>query len=1256
MAGYSSKKEQDNKTDQRSQGEFIPHIWDENPSYKDIENRLSVTKCVFLIIIIVFMILGTYALSTKLVLSIGIGMSTLILFMIIFRDQFFSFSYLFSFMFRKIVSFDPFKSFYFWYDSNDPTSLFYSNKNDLSHTGIKIFRINVIPDNVHESLNHFIKALSHKDLMINFTYQIVHHPNFTLRAGKSQHFGKDAPNSFMTSIYFCIYEVIRGMLGKDKYFDLLYNLNKYSKVVKGTLVSDFHHFNITLLSGGELINAMRIFFLNGIDYTSLEENDFTSKRKDAFNNVLKLFFLMSLVSYLDFLLFSFKLHVFYVTILSLLTIGIFIWLMWKSLFFRIFRKEGLKCVNPFRDVKFYYYRKVPYSIFLHINNILLVNFKLFNLKRAMPPFFSYVDKFVRAILYHKIPFSYTLLNSPMTFDEFYKEGFEFLNEKAKYGISKSTNEVQWLAKRSGLWRTILNLSLFNHKIIEKLHENDFLELEEGLMLNVEAFYNLFVSNFQNFEPVLLKKRKLISGLLCGLLKNKAFRLNGTHLNYLIFQGKVLKKLAEIANEYKKGVKTRIGAEFNTPLYLDNFITFGHTLDTEVLEKEMPVGFTHEQLKNVLIVNGTSRNRETLSMKIISEGIKAGIPFLIFDFHGNWSRLINQFKDTDNENDILYFKLGRTFTLNPRYSDLAFDDNNLEYLNYMLDAFAMAFKKDDKEIDMFRNKILQEPKLSLGDINLELTSKSNFKRSYSDELLISLFSSFTQDYEVFSHEPGENFKGKIYPYNFIETDKTVIVDLSISRDIKTQVFFVFLMISKIIHYMHYSEDYKAKEKIIVIPYIDSLFDQRHLYYKANYGKVNKFLDPLINQNYGLIFSSNQVFDLHSSVFKFFDNIITFKATDNRDIATLSNLMNLQELIGKGVYSSYRKQTYQISFLKTMTEDEVVIKRSDVHQPFSAIVDVDGIKNIRPLTRDEIIKHMKKQGYDLTDAMRKILQQVRKTIFEKDLGNYVFYLDEIIKFLCAVKTLDNIGNLYKSNLKEELLKYIAPKAKKKGIGKENILKLRNSIFESLIKQGYLIEDHSKRAGGSESLRTSFSVSPLYQKALKDYLETKGRSQTDVSVELLEKDAGIPFNFSNIFRPKSKIIGPEHDLKEAFDKEFSKFNFNIFKIYNNIHRGRIKDAIKIEHDLIKNFIINVHKKYYNVSDIAAPDDLDKFITHLSEDGEFPFTREQLKQYIKSHDVLNLNDEELESRAKQIYNHIYSFFKIIQNYIYSEKNGAGK
>ena len=97
------------------------------------------------------------------------------------------------------------------------------------------------------------------------------------------------------------------------------------------------------------------------------------------------------------------------------------------------------------------------------------------------------------------------------------------------------------------------------------------------------------------------------------MKTKDYSFYGSRLNYLLFQGKAVLHLIEIVDELKKGIETRVASEFNSPLHLENDITLGHTINTEVLEKELPFGFSEDQVRNLLIVNGTLDSRELFAI-------------------------------------------------------------------------------------------------------------------------------------------------------------------------------------------------------------------------------------------------------------------------------------------------------------------------------------------------------------------------------------------------------------------------------------------------------------------------------------------------------------------------------------------------------------------------------------------------------------------------------------------------------------------
>jgi len=515
--------------------------------------------------------------------------------------------------------------------------------------------------------------------------------------------------------------------------------------------------------------------------------------------------------------------------------------------------------------------------------------------------------------------------------------------------------------------------------------------------------------------------------------------------------------------------------------------------------------------------------------------------------------------------------------------------------------------------------------------------------------LTLFSDFTQqDLTYFQSSQGDS-KNQIRAYDFVKNNKTVIVDLSTLRDLDKQLFFVFLIISKIIHYIKHSKDYF--KKTIFVPNIDIFFNSGFLDWKMHYGKINTFLDPLIYHGFGLVFSANQIRYLHSHIFNYFHNIISFKATDKRDISTLKSQMNLQELYGTGYYTSTRNNTYQIDYLMNLKNNEVLIRRDDIYQPFPASIEWKKIKDKTTLPYEDILQFMKTQGYDLHYIERKILERAKKTFFEKDLGNYAIYINEIINFLDELRTIDQIGNLYAQKLKSHLKEILYPKISKRTKNRQQVKIIRDNIFNILIKHGYLVENHPRRASGSEALRTSYSVGDQYQIAIDDYFKTKGNANADINVEILEKGIVNNTELPNIFPSKPrKYIIQKDQLKDALMREFSDFNYDLFKIYSYINEKEFKTAIKIQYGLIKKFLLQVYQQYYNREGDASMEELEQFFTILGEIQEFPFSKQELIEKSEKYKVIDLEIENIEILVQEIYQFIYNFFIKIQHFIYGE------
>jgi len=585
-----------------------------------------------------------------------------------------------------------------------------------------------------------------------------------------------------------------------------------------------------------------------------------------------------------------------------------------------------------------------------------------------------------------------------------------------------------------------------------------------------------------------------------------------------------------------------------------------------------------------------------------------------------------------EYKFLLFNLGKTFTVSLSKSGLKYDKNNTDYLSLFFDAFALAYKEQKITIEALKKSIIKDQAFDFDPLLLDFKYNTDFKPYIKENRLLNILDELTNQTIVFSKETSE-FEDAINPIDFLKNDKSIIIDLSILKDLENKTFLPFVILSKFIHYVNNFSDYT--EKVIFIPKVDAFFDANYLdsnYNAANFGKIEKFLEPLCKSGFGLIFSANQIRYLHQNFLNYFPNILSFRATDSRDIAVLKNQMNLQELQGSGYYSSKRNNTYQIDYLKNLRGNEVIVKRADIYQPFPGKITYDRLSKTLPLTYDKIIKHMERQGYNLKRSERRILDQAKRTIFEKDLSLHSYFLMDIINFLKDVKTVDNIGQLYKGRLKEELLKYITPSAKKRNYGKKIIKELRDEIFDVLIKHDYLVESHPKRASGSESMRTSYQVGSKYQKAVDDYFQSKKNSAAEIIPEIIELETFDDSETEKI--TDNKVQGSTIDIdliRETIKAQRVNFIYDIFQMSKFQGKNQFENTLKHGRNLIIGCLNQIFRSY--LANGGDPDDkineLPSFIEYLVKNRIVLFTGKDLEKYLEMSEKLFYSKSDSESAA---------------------------
>ncbi|GAG56697.1 unnamed protein product, partial [marine sediment metagenome] len=250
----------------------VPKIWRVNPSYSHNNNAISIARIIVLTAIETFFIGAIYLLSLSLTISVSVGVVIIVGFLLVFYDG----GDLIINLFRSTIHITLFENILSFWEKHDQSTIYFTNKKDLIHNGVQIFRVAEIPENIHASMNLFLKSLSEYKNMIQFTYQVVQTPRISVKVTDDSEQVRRFPDRH-TAIYFCVNYAVNGILTRNKLQLLKQRIRYVGNILRNNFIGNFHHFKIVLLSGGELLNALRTYFLKIPQ--DADEEEFTSTRR-----------------------------------------------------------------------------------------------------------------------------------------------------------------------------------------------------------------------------------------------------------------------------------------------------------------------------------------------------------------------------------------------------------------------------------------------------------------------------------------------------------------------------------------------------------------------------------------------------------------------------------------------------------------------------------------------------------------------------------------------------------------------------------------------------------------------------------------------------------------------------------------------------------------------------------------------------------------------------------------------------------------
>jgi len=197
--------------------------------------------------------------------------------------------------------------------------------------------------------------------------------------------------------------------------------------------------------------------------------------------------------------------------------------------------------------------------------------------------------------------------------------------------------------------------------------------------------------------------------------------------------------------------------------------------------------------------------------------------------------------------------------------------------------------------------------------------------------------------------------------------------------------------------------------------------------------------------------------------------------------------------------------------------------------------------------------------------------------------------------------------------------------------------------------LVENHPKRAGGSEAIRTSYAVGLQYQEALQDYFETKENVRSDIIVDVIEKNTTTDSNLLNVFHEKTnKEIIDKKKYQEILHTQISEAMWNLFQMYSSNNKNNFVDSLNIGENIIPEFFSNLYESYLQTCRITHPEikDLTLFLNYLIKNELLPFSKQDLQQYLRQTKEISFDSSNIEKRAIELYDIISEFLGKLNNF----------
>ena len=189
----------------------------------------------------------------------------------------------------------------------------------------------------------------------------------------------------------------------------------------------------------------------------------------------------------------------------------------------------------------------------------------------------------------------------------------------------------------------------------------------------------------------------------------------------------------------------------------------------------------------------------------------------------------------------------------------------------------------------------------------------------------------------------------------------------------------------------------------------------------------------------------------------------------------------------------------------------------------------------------------------------------------------------------------------------------------------------------------------AGGGESTHTSYAVGQKYQIALDDEARIRKNKQSRVKVEKFENNEFRSSTKEEIFNsPEESKNDHRRTVLKAIMDNMAELYIDLSTMYKLNNEMEYEKSLDLGKKLILKFLINLHKYYLRKVREVDPElkDINYFIENIIKNGEIPFTKTDLHNYLsKTQEILDGNSE-TENKALRLFDLVMEFHDKLKSF----------